>query len=109
MKKQKVYVVMIDDVESGGAGVAVHDCTVWTTKKKAVNQLKLVTNGYKKEIINELIQNGDVSFDENNPQNKPYIMLETEDCFSFYEYGHYRDNHVEVRIMEKEIDEGGSL
>jgi len=102
-QKQTVYVVMVDDVELDGWVERIQDCTVWAAKEAAIKQVGRVANGYKEGFINEYIRNGAVSFDEKNLQENPYIMIESDESFRFYERDSYNDNHIEVWILEKEI------
>lgn len=100
-KNKKVYVVMVDDVCFGGSDV--QDCTVWSKKRKAKSQLKTVADSYKKDACAEYIAAGIVGFGEDI--NKEYVMTESDEHFTFFKNGYYCDNHIEVWILQKEIDQ----
>lgn len=104
MKTNKnVYVVMIDDVDAD-ADFNIQECTVWSNKEKAIQQLKAVMEDYKENTLKDYLNNNDVSFTLKNTEDKHYIMLDCEESFSFYEAGRHRDNHIEVWILAKVID-----
>jgi hypothetical protein len=100
-EKQKVFVVMIDDV-AFDARHSIQECIVWTTKEKAVLQLKKVADSYKKSCCAEPLKNKCVGFTENT--KKDYVMTESEEHFTFYENGRRHNNHIEVWILEKELN-----
>ena len=49
------------------------------------------------------------AFDEFLEDNKTYykdfiVEMETEDCYIAYENGRYIENHINIQIMERELD-----
>lgn len=99
-----VHVVMIDDVNSE-SDCSIQECTVWSKKEDAIKHLKSVVKDYKEDSLKDYLADDDVSFTSENPEKKNYVMLDEEESFSFYEDGWHRDNHVEIWILTKEIDQ----
>ena len=97
----KVYVVMIRDVSDFGnaESTVINECAVFTTQEKAKAHLKTVVDGYLADGIKEAVENGDARPD------KKYVMTETGDSFTYYEQGSYNTNHIEIWIVEQELNE----
>jgi len=99
------YVVMIRDF--GGIGCPViNECAVFTADYKARAHFKAVIEKYKTGGLKEYLDNGNAGFSEDT--DKDYVMVETENNFSFYKQGYYNDNHLEIWISEKETNCGGN-
>ena len=100
--KQKTFVVMIDDVDLE-AELNVQECTVWSTKEKAAAHLKKVVSKYRKDCCAQYVKQKCVGFTEGT--NKDYVMIKSKKHFTFYKNGYYNENHIEIWILEKTIDE----
>lgn len=99
-EKQKVYVVMIDDVYIEDTNI--QDCTVWSLKESAISQLKKIAESYKADSCAEFLADDLVGFDIET--TKEYVMTESDEHFTFYKNGYHLENHIEIWILEKELD-----
>jgi len=95
-QKTTVYVVMIRDLfdfDINGRSI-INECAVFAAKNKARAHLKTVVESYKADGINEHLYNGNVGF--NADTDKDYVMIETEDSFTYYKQGYYSDNQLRM-------------
>jgi hypothetical protein len=97
-EKELVFTVMLRDAYDSQV---INECTVFYTKAQAQRQLKTVAEDYKAEFINEQIKSGLVGFGKDTDKN--YVLIETDESFSYYRQGNYNDCHIEVWIIEREI------
>ena len=104
-KNQKVFIVMIRDVSEpdfGGSSI-INECAVFSTAEQARAHLNTVVEDYKTSGIGEYLDNEDVGFDVDT--EKSYVLLESEDNFTYYAQGCYNYNHIEVWITEQEVNQ----
>jgi len=103
---KKIYITIIRSIDESGTQ-PINECAVFSTRAKACKHLKNIVGSYKEDCFNQYIEDGDVGFDEET--EKDYVMLESKDSFSFYAQGRYNDDHCEVWIVEKQLDDTGGF